>query len=105
MKNLFVPTQSSKAYKHPSPSMDKEQVKSISRTNTMKQQSNNSPSMSEETASRMIDNLLLKVEAGLSNYLSHATMEKAIKLIETLQNLREREVRYRRVKGCMDKSE
>ena len=96
MKNLFVPTQSN---------TDKAQVKSLGRTNTMKQQNNNSPSMSEETASRMIDNLLLKVEAGLSNYLSHATMEKAISLIETLQNLREREVRYRRVKGCMDKSE
>ena len=105
MKNLFVPTQSSKAYRTPSPSMDKEQVKSIGRTNPMKQENNNSPSISEETATRMIDNLLLKVEAGLSNFLSHATMEKAISLIETLQNLREREVRYRRVKGCMDKSE
>ena len=90
MKNLFVPTQSN---------IDKAQVKSLGRTNTI------SSTMGEETATRMIDDLLLKVEAGLSNYLSHATMEKAIGLIETLQNLREREARYRQVKGCMDKSE
>ena len=99
MKNLFIPKQSINQ------SNDRQQVKSIGRTNTMKQESINSPSMSEETTTGMIDNLLLKVEAGLSNYLSHATMEKAISLVETLQNLREREVRYRRVKGCMDKSE
>ena len=105
MKNLFVPTQSSKAYKHPSPSTDREQVKSLGRTNTMKQENNNSPSMSEETASRMIDNLLLKVEAGLSNFLSHATMEKAISLIETLQKLRRTEVHYRQLKSSMDKKE
>ena len=90
MKNHFVPTQSN---------IDKAQVESLGRTNTI------NSTMGEETATRMIDDLLLKVEAGLSNFLSHATMEKAISLIETLQNLREREVRYRRVKGCMDKSE
>ena len=90
MKNLFVPTQSN---------IDKAQVKSLGRTSTI------NSTMGEETATRMIDDLLLKVEAGLSNFLSHATMEKAISLIETLQKLRRTEVHYRQLKSSMDKKE
>ena len=90
MKNLFVPTQSN---------IDKAQVKSLGRTSTIHS------TMGEETATRMIDDLLLKVEAGLSNFLSHATMEKAISLIETLQKLRRTEVHYRQLKSSMDKKE
>ena len=90
MKNLFAPTQSN---------IDKAQVKSLGRTNIIHS------TMGEETATRMIEDLLLKVEAGLSNFLSHATMEKAISLIETLQKLRRTEVHYRQLKSSMDKKE
>ena len=100
MKNLFVPTQSKTAGKAINQSMDREQVKSIGSKSNMSK-----PSHGEETCNRIIDDLLLKVEAGLSNFLSHATMEKAINLIENLQNLREREVRYRMLNDGMDKSE
>ena len=99
MKNLFVPTQSKTAGKAINQSIDREQVKSIGSNSTSK------PSHGEETCNRIIDDLLLKVEAGLSNFLSHATMEKAINLIENIQNLREREMRYRRLNDGMDKSE
>ena len=103
MKNLFVPTQSNTSGKAINQTMEREQMQAISKTT--KKTNTNNPSMGEETCNRIIDDLLLKVEAGLSNFLSHATMEKAISLIENLQNLREREVRYRMLNEGMDKSE
>jgi hypothetical protein len=90
MKNLFV-------------NNERAQMQAISKT--IKKRKINNASMGEETCNRIIDDLLLKVEAGISNFLSHATMEKAISLIENIQNLREREMRYRRLNDGMDKSE
>jgi hypothetical protein len=90
MKNLFV-------------NNERAQMQAISKT--IKKRKINNASMGEETCNRIIDDLLLKVEAGISNFLSHATMEKAISLIENIQNLREREMRYRTLNDGMDKSE
>jgi len=100
MKNLFVPTQSNTAGKAINQTMDREQVKSIGSNSNISK-----PSLGEETCNRIIDDVLLKVEAGLSNFLSRATMEEAISLIENIQNLREREVLYRTLNDGMDKSE